>query len=200
MVRVIVALISMLMLATGCQTGAGGPRSWSPGLSGRAEALLGQRAAVTLEERLGGTIPDAIALDRMHAVGSRLAEATPELAIEWHFHMLASDKVNAFSLPGGLVYITRGLYERRIGDDNDLLAAVIAHEMGHVVHKDSLKSSCRHAEESLRREVSADRAAARYMANAGYDPKCLEDLFKLIQDVQPPGWAQARIDALHVHH
>jgi len=149
-----------------------------------------------LEERFGGTVCYAIALERTRYVGRRLAAANPELAIDWQFSILASDKVNAFSLPGGLVYITRGLYERRIGEDNDLLAAVIAHEMGHVVRKDSLRPTCHDSREALDREMAADRCAARYLVKAGYDIRCLIDLLRLIKDVQPPGWYTARIEAL----
>lgn len=138
MVRVILAAI--LILATGCQAGESNP-SLTPGLSGEAEALIGQRAAPALERRFGGTVSDSIALDRLRRIGRRLAAATPELAVEWQFQILASDTVNAFSLPGGLIYITRGLY-RRVAMDEVFLAAIVAHEMAHVVHKDSLKPSC----------------------------------------------------------
>jgi predicted Zn-dependent protease len=131
----------------------------------------------------------------MRYIGHRLAEANPELARPWRYRLLDSDRINAFSLPGGLIYITRGLCERRIGDDNNLLAAVLAHEMSHVMRQDSVKAGRRGTGQALEREISADRRAARYLSAAGYDTRCLGDLLRLLKDVQPPGWANARINA-----
>jgi predicted Zn-dependent protease len=156
---------------------------------------LGQRAAPALERRFGGTFDDTALLNRLRYVGQRLAAASPELDRPWHYRLLASDRINAFSLPGGLIYITRGLCERRIGQDNDLLAAVIAHEAAHVMGQDSLKAGRRGPDQALEREISADRRAARYLSAAGYDARCLGDLLRLLKDVQPPGWANARIAA-----
>ena len=164
-------------------------------MSSYAESLAGLRAAPALEDRLGGTVVDPVAQGRMKAAGDRLAEAVPELSRPWHFHLLASDKINAFSLPGGLIYLTDGLY-RRIGENDDLLAAVIAHEMGHVVHKDSLKPRCRNVAESLDREISADGAAVRYLRLARYPTECLTNVLWLIRDAQPTGWAQIRMERL----
>ncbi len=194
MVRGILAF--SLILATGCQSSSSLIWQESPGVSGEAEALLGRRAASAFEGRFGGVVPYALATDRMDRIGRRLATANAELDRPWEFRVLASDKINAFSLPGGLIYITRGLYERRLGDDTGLLAAVVAHEMGHVVRQDSIKRRGPGTREALNREVCADRCAARYLAEAGYGARCLDDLLRLIKDIQPEGWAAARLEAL----
>ena len=145
-------LASLLILAAGCQTG--GALHWSTlTMSAEAEALAGRRAAPALEDRFGGILDDTRALERMRHIGRRLADSPGGADVDWHFHLLASDKVNAFSLPGGLVYVTRGLYDR-IGARDGLLAAVIAHEMAHVAHKDSLKPSACTARQGLERELS----------------------------------------------
>jgi predicted Zn-dependent protease len=188
--------IALIALVAGCQPGGRTTAPRTRSLCGEAEAIAGSRAAAALEERLGGTVAHAAAIDRMRAVERRLARGTPELRGEWQYRILASDRVDAFSLPGGLIYITRGLYERRIGNDNDLLAAALAHEMAHVIRKDSLKPARGTAAEALEREMSADRCAARYLQAAGYDARCLTDLLRIIEDAQPPGWAEARIQAL----
>ena len=187
-------LAGILLLVTGCQTGG-----LLPGptlvMSPEAEALAGRRAAPALEGSFGGLLADQAAVDRMSRIGRRLAGGCPDVADEWHFHILASDRINAFSLPGGLIYITRGLYER-IGSDDQLLAAIIAHEMAHVVYKDSLKPRCCTVAEALEREVRADCGAACYLAAAGYHRQCLLDLLRLIEDVQPAGWAEVRRNRL----
>lgn len=186
----------LLSLFAGCQTGSRTAGPQTQAVCGDAEALAGQQAAASLEDRFGGVVTRTSVIDRMHHIEQRLTRASPDLQRSWQFRLLASDRVNAFSLPGGLIYVTSGLMERRVGDDHALLAAVIAHEMAHVQRKDSLKPACRSSSEALAREMSADRAAARYLSAAGYDVQCLADLLRLIEDVQPPGWAMARIASL----
>ncbi len=187
-------LIAAVILTAGCRSGSTLSRHWSAG-NDDAEALVGRHAATSLEQRFGGISSDTASINRLHRIGRRLAAAAPELAGPWHFHLLASDHANAFSLPGRLIYVTRGLY-RRVKVDDVLVAAVIAHEMAHVVRKDSLGPKCRTADASLRREMAVDRLAARYLASAGYHADCLPDLLLLTQDVQPPDWARLRVGNL----
>ncbi len=71
-------------------------------------------------------------------VGKLLASysARPELA--WTFGVIENDGVNAFSAPGGYVVVTTGLM--RLVENEAQLAAVLAHEIGHIVNKDTIKS------------------------------------------------------------
>jgi len=168
-------------------------------LSANAESLAGLRAAPEFEERFGGTVADPIAQRRMERLAQRFADTVPSLAKPWHFHLLASDKINAFSLPGGLIYITQGLYQR-IGARDPLLAAVIAHEMAHIARKDSFKRPCRDTDEALNREMAADAQAIGYLKNARFPHESLPDVLHLIRDAQPTGWAQHRLDRLRQGH
>ena len=70
------------------------------------------------------------------SIGNQLAART-EVAgqLNYTFTILNSDVVNAFALPGGYVYITRGLMA--LADDEAQLAGVIGHEIGHVVARHS---------------------------------------------------------------
>jgi predicted Zn-dependent protease len=83
------------------------------------------------------------ALSQMvQGIGKRLAESSqgPEFRqYPYTFKVVDSSEINAFSLPGGPVYVNMGLVE--ITEDEDELAAVIAHEMGHV--------AARHATEQM---------------------------------------------------
>lgn len=60
----------------------------------------------------------------------------PETFGGYHFVVIESDEVNAVSAPGGFVFISRGLLHRL--KDEDSLAAVLAHEVAHVVHRDGV--------------------------------------------------------------
>jgi predicted Zn-dependent protease len=131
------------------------------------------------------------------AIGQRLTlEPQPE-ACSWRFWLLASDEVNAFSLPGGLIYVTRGLCQR-IGEDDDLLAAAVAHEMSHVLTRDGLKPACATTEESFDREAQADAGAVALMRAGGYEAAGLARLMEMTTDVQPEGWAELRAEKVRV--
>ncbi len=56
----------------------------------------------------------------------------------FHFAVLDTSELNAFACPGGIIFVTRGLIKACQNEDE--LAAVLAHEVSHVVHKDGLKS------------------------------------------------------------
>jgi predicted Zn-dependent protease len=56
----------------------------------------------------------------------------------YHFAVLDTEEINAFACPGGIIFVTRGLIKTCKNEDQ--LAAVLAHEVGHVAHKDGINS------------------------------------------------------------
>jgi beta-barrel assembly-enhancing protease len=76
----------------------------------------------------------------LNQLGQTLAQASdmPETFSGYHFLTVDSDEINAFAAPGGLVLVTRGLV--RCCANEDALAAVLAHEIGHVEKKHGLKA------------------------------------------------------------
>lgn len=76
----------------------------------------------------------------LNTVGQTLAQASdmPELYAGYHFLVLDSDDINAFATPGGHIFITRGLL--RCCRTEDALAAVLAHEIGHVQLRHGMKA------------------------------------------------------------
>jgi predicted Zn-dependent protease len=76
----------------------------------------------------------------INLVGQTLAQASdmPETYNGYHFLILDSNDINALSAPGGLIFITRGLL--RCCQNEDAVAAVLAHEIGHVEHKNGLQA------------------------------------------------------------
>jgi predicted Zn-dependent protease len=70
-------------------------------------------------------------------LGDSLAHVTTRADLDWHFFMVNTNDFNAFALPGGYVYVNRGVAER--SDRMDQFASVIAHEIGHVVLRHSVK-------------------------------------------------------------
>jgi predicted Zn-dependent protease len=76
----------------------------------------------------------------LNVLGKTLAQASdlPETFGGYHFLILDSDQINAFAAPGGLIFVTRGLL--RCCENEDALAAVLAHEIGHIQHRHGLQA------------------------------------------------------------
>ncbi len=76
----------------------------------------------------------------LNLLGQTLAQASdrPETFGGYHFMILETDEINAFSAPGGLIMVSRGMV--RCCKSEDALAAVLAHEIGHVEYQHGLKA------------------------------------------------------------
>ncbi len=76
----------------------------------------------------------------VNLVGQSLAQASdkPETFGGYHFLVLDSDEINAFGAPGGLILVSRGML--RLCKSEDALAAVLAHEIGHVQYQHGLRA------------------------------------------------------------
>ena len=145
--------------------------------------------------------------DYLNTVGRRIAGQTALGNRRWDFYLVQNDAVNAFNLPGGLVYVHSGLV--READTLDELAGVLAHEIGHGAsrHGTQLMTRAygynaiaglllgRNAGQSQQllaqlvgtgiltdysrdAENEADRLGVAYMYQAGYDPRGASSFMK----------------------
>lgn len=144
-------------------------------------------------------------------IGDRVAKNSHRDDIIYRFTVLDSPEVNAFALPGGYIYITRGILAYLNSEDE--LAAVLAHEIGHVTARHAVR---RHSTATLtgiagailasqsgiqgagdianvlgtalvrgygrEHELEADRLGANYLARAGYDPESMIDVVRLLKN------------------
>ena len=78
-----------------------------------------------------------VGLDRVERIGQRCARASLRPNLIYKFHVIQSRQINGFSLPGGHIYVTTAML--RLANDNEL-ASVLAHEVGHLVARHSLKT------------------------------------------------------------
>lgn len=76
---------------------------------------------------------DASLNEYVNLVGETVAAQSPRQDIQYHFAILDSDEINAFSAPGGYIFVTRGALA--LCDDESELAGVLAHEVAHVAEK-----------------------------------------------------------------
>lgn len=106
-------------------------------------------------------VRDAATNEYVNEIGRQVAAQADPRGITYTFYVVNSDVVNAFSLPGGYVYVNRGLVER--ADNLCQLVGMLAHEIGHVVE--------RHGESrSAKAEREADHDAILYATRGGYNP------------------------------
>jgi predicted Zn-dependent protease len=105
-------------------------------ISQQQEVQMGQQYAAQIAQQLP-LINDAQVVSYINIIGDSIAKLTPRADLDWHFYVVDSREVNAFAVPGGYVYVNRGLIER--ADKMDELAGVLGHEIGHVVRRHSVK-------------------------------------------------------------
>lgn len=108
------------------------------GIGPEEERLIGESVALEIIGRHGGVLRDETILRRVNLIGNALAYYSSRPALNWRFAVLDTPAINGFSAPGGLVFITRGLYELTQASD-DSLAAVLAHEIAHITDRHALK-------------------------------------------------------------
>lgn len=82
-------------------------------------------------------INDPEAVRYINVLGDSIARVADDRNLDWHFYIVDSPDVNAFAIPGGFVYVNRGLIQRTTSMNQ--LAGVLGHEIGHVVRRHSVK-------------------------------------------------------------
>lgn len=182
-------------------------------VSTEKEIDIGRRIAEGIENNPDIILnPDPLMTKRVVDIGEKIAGVSDRKEVNYTFRVIDKDEVNAFSLPGGYIFIFKGLIEKV--DTDDELAAVIAHEIAHVVARHSVKRlqggigysilqilmiatganarDARNIDEAFGRlimsysiedEALADRIAIRYLKEAGFNPMAMIDFLKKLQEV-----------------
>ncbi|MBU1928581.1 MAG: septum formation protein Maf [Candidatus Omnitrophica bacterium] len=175
------------------------------------EVQMGQSISRSLEEELK-LADDPLLQKRVEDIGKKVVAVSDRKDIDYHFKVLDDEEVNALSLPGGFVYVNKGLVDKVSSDDE--LAAVLAHEVGHIVARHSIKKLQGVISYSFLRlltvplndagkvgtaadmavtelllgfsredELLADQLAARYVKLAGYSPKAMINFLEKLEDI-----------------
>lgn len=115
----------LVSLGVGCAT-----------VSQQQEIAIGLENARQIDQSLP-VVRDPAITAYLNALGDSMAKLTPRGDLDWHFAVVNAGEVNAFALPGGYIYVDRGLIDHT--DQMDELAGVLGHEIGHVVLRHSVK-------------------------------------------------------------
>lgn len=118
------ALIATAVILTGCS------------VSQDQEVELGRQNAAEINAHVP-IVTDPAVSDYIQTLGESIARKTSRADLDWHFYVVNTRQVNAFALPGGFVYVNRGLIEST--DHLDELTGTLGHEIGHVVERHSVK-------------------------------------------------------------
>lgn len=100
------------------------------------EIQMGKDAAQQTIQQIG-LVDDPQLQSYVSAIGMKMATASERPNLPWEFHVVNDASVNAFALPGGFIFVTRGLLTY-INDEAEL-ATVVGHEIGHVTNRHSVQ-------------------------------------------------------------
>jgi len=147
--RVFCALALLVPLLAACATAPGTGRTiFTGGLSEEGEADLGRQEHPKVLAQYGGAHDDPALARYVSSVGDLLVRTSERPDLDFTFTILDTPIVNAFALPGGYVYVTRGLLS--LANSEAELAGVLGHEIGHV--------TARHTAERYGQTVAANVA------------------------------------------
>jgi predicted Zn-dependent protease len=118
------AMMVMVGMSAGC------------GISQQQEIEIGTQQMAQVNSQLP-IVQDPSVNRYLNILGDSLAHVTSRRDLQWHFYMVNTNDFNAFALPGGFIYVNRGVVERATSMSE--LASVLGHEIGHVVLRHSVK-------------------------------------------------------------
>lgn len=201
----LVAILAAIALSTtlaGCSTNrATGEDSFTAFMSPDEEKQIGSQEHPKMVKEFGGQYTEIDLQKYVTEIGEKLVAVSETPNEKFTFTVLDSPVVNAFALPGGYVYITRGL--AALATNEAELAGVVAHEIGHVVARHSAQRYSRGVltqilagglsiaigngagdligaganaylkSFSREHEFEADMLGVRYITKAGYDPDAM---------------------------
>ncbi len=129
-------LILPILILSACSTNQATGRNQFTGLMPASqEAQIGTQEHQKILKQFGGAVKDKALRDYVTRVGEKIVPHTERKDVKYTFTLLDSPVVNAFALPGGYVYVTRGILT--LANNEADLAGVIAHEIGHVTARHS---------------------------------------------------------------
>lgn len=181
-------------------------------VSEQQEIQMGQEGAQQVAQEVG-LINDQALQNYLQSVGSALAAKSERPNLPWTFRAVDDPSPNAFALPGGFIFVTRGLLD--LMNNEAELASVVGHEIGHVTARHSVQQMSQQQLAQLALGVGAilsptvaqlgnvaaqglgllflkysrdderqaDDLGFRYALNNGYDVRYMDDVFRSLQRI-----------------
>lgn len=200
----------------------------NPATGQRELSLIGEGREIEMGREGSGQVAQSFGLVDDPALqayvadlGLSLAAVSERAELPWSFQVVDDPVVNAFALPGGFIFVTRGILAHFASEAE--LVGVLGHEIGHVTARHSVSQMSRQQlqqlglgvgmilSEDVRKygdllsaglglinlrysrgdETQSDELGVRYMMRAGYDPSALTGVFQMLADVSGGGDGRA---------
>lgn len=126
----LVAMITCMITLTGCSVNPATGQKQLNAISTSQEISMGAQAAPEFTQAYGGPVPSQTVVSYVTEMGGKLANVCERPDLPWEFTIVDSSVLNAFALPGGKVFLSRGLADKLTNEAQ--LAGVLGHEIGHV--------------------------------------------------------------------
>ncbi len=206
--RLCLLMVALVTLA-GCAVNPATGRTDFVMMSEAQELSLGREAHQQILKQYP-RYPDEALQAYVQQVGERVARHSHRGQLDYHFTVIDSPDINAFALPGGYIYIHRGLMAY-LGSEAEL-AAVLGHEVGHVTARHGVRQQSQSTAWGLLgqavamgtgvgaaadvtgvlgnavvrgygrdMELEADGLGAEYLARGGYDPQAMIEVVKVLK-------------------
>ena len=208
-----------MLLVSACSTNpATGQRQFTGLLSDDGAESLGRQEHPNILKQFDGIYNEQGMTDYINEIGQKIAVVSDMPEEDFKFVVLNQNMVNAFAMPGGYIYIGRGIIE--LANDESELAGVLAHEIGHVTarHANSrysnnmafdigevllgefvgygtdklldIGSGLYLMSYSREQEYQSDLLSVRYLAKAGYDS---EGMYRFLAQLRRNGILAAKL-------
>lgn len=220
--------VSVLAVVAACATNPVTGRRQVSLMSEAQEAATGRDADGQVRQEMG-IYDDPALVAYVQDIGRRLAARSHRPTLEWHFSIVDEAAVNAFALPGGYIYLTRGILAYL--NDEAELAGVLGHEIGHVTARHAAQQYTRAmggtlgllglgifvpaarpfgqiGEQALGvlflkygrdDELQADDLGAEYAAKTGYDPGAVPEFLATLGRIEEASDSRGMPNWLSTH-
>lgn len=196
-----------ILSLSACSTNpATGEQQFTALLPASQEASVGAQEHEKVKKAFGGFVTGSVA-DYVSSVGRKVAANTERTDVQYKFFVLDTPDINAFAIPGGYVYVTRGLLA--LANSEAEIAGVLGHEVGHITARHSAERASQGflvglgaavlgaatgssgvaqaanvgsdlliKSYSRGQEHQADELGVRYLTRANYDPYAMASFLK----------------------
>jgi len=219
--------VVLLGVVAGCAVNPATGRRELSLISEAQEIQMGRDADIDVTASIG-LVDDPELQAYVTGIGQRLAAVSERPALPWSFKVVDDPVVNAFAIPGGFIYVTRGILAHF--DSEAELAAVLGHEIGHVTARHTVSQMSRQQlqtiglgvgmifSETVREygglasaglqllnlsysrgdESQSDELGLRYITRLGYDADAMIGVFQMLAGVG--GGGEGRIPEWQLTH